>query len=251
MSKYGPDDVFMLVGGYDVQPVLSDAEESVEMPVEDTRPLGGTWDQFTPIGTKMHSFGHKGWFDDDADQSNDALIGLSGTPRVLVWGMYGNVIGRACTITAGALQTKYQRLAQKNALTRANAEYSMTGIRYDNALILHALGAETADGDTSASSVDGGAGTSSGAVAALAVSPTDFDLDGYDDITVKVQDAPDNSTWADLIAFTDVGAAPAAELKTVSGNVDRYLSAAWEYNGTGTAPSVTFIVACERTPDPA
>lgn len=101
---------------------------------------------------------------------------------------------------------------------------------------LHVLGAETADAN--GSSVDNAASSANGAVASFHLTA----YTGLTDISVKIQHAPDDSTWADLITFT-TATGVTWERKTASGTIDRYLRATWDVTGTGSA---TFAVVCAR-----
>lgn len=99
---------------------------------------------------------------------------------------------------------------------------------------LHALGAETGTGNYA--SVDNTAASSNGGVGTLHV--TAF---GSGTGTVKIQHSTDNSTWVDLITFTNVTAAT-GETKTVTGSVFRYLRGQLSAAGT----TQTFAVAFGR-----
>jgi hypothetical protein len=69
-------------------------------------------------------------------------------------------------------------------------------------------------------------------------------LSGFTGFIGKIRSSPDDVTYADLITFTNVAAAPAAERLTVAGTIDRYLS----YNGDVTgAGSITPFVGFKRT----
>lgn len=69
-------------------------------------------------------------------------------------------------------------------------------------------------------------------------------LSGFTGYVGKVRDSPDDITYADLITFANVTAAPAAERATVAGTVDRYL--AFDGNVTGTG-SVTVFAGFARS----
>jgi hypothetical protein len=105
-----------------------------------------------------------------------------------------------------------------------------------NGIVLHTLTEETEadDGtsvDNAASSLNGGAGN-------LHL----IDFDG-DDITVKVQHSANNSTWADLLTFTqltDVGSEQ--KVSAAGATVNRYLRASW----AGTFNSATFALSFAR-----
>jgi hypothetical protein len=105
--------------------------------------------------------------------------------------------------------------------------------------VLHALGAETADGNGTV--VDRGASpitpTTRGLVAAIHVT-------AYASLTsaaIKIQHSTDSSTWADLVAFTSVTAIGSERVKVADGTtVNRYLRVVTDVTGSG---SVTFLVA--------
>ena len=105
--------------------------------------------------------------------------------------------------------------------------------------ILHALGAETADGNGTA--VDRGASpltpTTQGMTAVIHMTA----YSGFTSVAVKVQHSTDNSTWADLVSFTSRTATGAEVVKVAAGTtVNRYLRAVTDVTGTGSA---TFLVA--------
>ncbi len=56
---------------------------------------------------------------------------------------------------------------------------------------------------------------------------------GFSGYIGKLRDSADDTTYADLVTFADVTAAPAAERVTVSGTVDRYLSHDGDVTGSG------------------
>lgn len=103
---------------------------------------------------------------------------------------------------------------------------------------LHAHTSETGTGTEA--SVDNVSSSSNGGVASLhvtSVSGTSPTLD------VTVQHSPDDSTWADLVSFTQA-TAQTSERVTVSGTVDRYVRESHTVGGT--SPSFTYAVAFAR-----
>jgi hypothetical protein len=56
---------------------------------------------------------------------------------------------------------------------------------------------------------------------------------GFTGFIGKIRSSADDVTYADLITFTNVTAAPAAERKTVTGTVDRYLCFDGDVTGAG------------------
>jgi hypothetical protein len=69
-------------------------------------------------------------------------------------------------------------------------------------------------------------------------------LSGFTGFIGKIRSSPDDTTYADLITFTNVTAAPAAERLTVAGTIDRYLSFNGDVTGAG---SITPFVGFKRT----
>jgi hypothetical protein len=105
--------------------------------------------------------------------------------------------------------------------------------------VIHALGAETADGNGTA--VDRGDSpitpTTHGAAVAIHVTA----YSGLTSAAIKVQHSTDNSVWADLVAFTSVTAVGWEKKLVADGTtVNRYLRVVTDVTGTG---SVTFLVS--------
>jgi hypothetical protein len=67
---------------------------------------------------------------------------------------------------------------------------------------------------------------------------------GFTGFIGKIRSSPDDITYADLITFTNVTTAPAAERLAVAGTIDRYLSFNGDVTGAG---SITPFVGFKRT----
>lgn len=106
----------------------------------------------------------------------------------------------------------------------------------DMGYLLHALAAETADGN--GTGLDNTAGTTNGVVASLHVTA----FSGFSGVVIKVQHSTDNSSWSDLVTFTTATTTTYERQKTTS-TVNRYLRAFWDVTGSG---SITFAVAAAR-----
>jgi hypothetical protein len=105
--------------------------------------------------------------------------------------------------------------------------------------VLHAHGAETADGN--GTTVDRGANpitpTTRGLVASIHVTA----YTGLTSAAIKIQHSTDASSWADLVAFTSVTAIGKELVRVANGTtVNRYLRVVTDVTGTG---SVTFLVS--------
>lgn len=101
--------------------------------------------------------------------------------------------------------------------------------------VLHALGAETADGNGTA--VDRAVSSTLGAAAVLHVTA----FTGLTNAIIKVQHSPDNSVWSDLVTFTTVTAIGSQRVTVAAGTtINRYLRVNTDVTGTG---SVTYLAA--------
>lgn len=116
--------------------------------------------------------------------------------------------------------------------------FTMTAVAdesVDMGFIAHALAAETADGN--GTSVDRGAGTTAGGVAALHITA----YAGLTSIGIKLQHSTDNSSWSDLTTFASATAIGAERKFLAAGTtVSRYVRTVTDVTGTGSA---TFLVA--------
>lgn len=161
------------------------------------------------------------WKSDGATPITYGISGFSiGSEAWLV-----NGIETSFTTTAATTDSsKFELAAQTDGST------SLLGV------ILHDLGAETADG--SAASVDGGAASSGGAVAHLHVTA----FSGLSGAVITVEDSANDSAWAVIGTFTTV-AGLTSERLAIAGTVRRYTRVTVDVTGTG---SVTYAAALAR-----
>jgi hypothetical protein len=162
------------------------------------------------------------FLDPATNQSHDALKTPGGYTDKVFMAFFGN--NAAPTIGDGAfalLAKEFQYttpVVVKNAVI-ANAKFLGAGYKPDvNGVV---LANTTITATTNFTSVDNGASSADGASGYLQVlTPT-----ATDTYEVKIQDSPDDSTWADLGTFTLDGSARGSERIAVTGTVDRYLRA--------------------------
>lgn len=245
MAKYSSKDVaFCLLDGYSILGTRTDVSWKKSAETEETTGLGVADVEHAATGLKRAELTQNGFYDDAAGSANAALVGSVGAARVLCIGVEGNAKGRRFTGFAGAMQSDYERVASRGALHRANASHLGSG-KVEEGIILHELAAETTDpGNTDAASVDNAASSANGGTGYAQVSA--LTLGGFSNVGLSVRHSADNVTFAALINFANVSAAPAAERKTVTGTVNRYLSAGWDFGGVGSGQSVTFMVGFHR-----
>lgn len=245
MAKYSSKDIVLLIDGYDVLGLTTTVTHSVEAMTEETTGFGDAAVEHTYLDLQKAELSQEGFFDDAAGATNEALNEKQGDDRVYCLGFEGNTIGKTFTGFKGALETKYDRIAARGTLHKANASYLGNGIVEDGK-ILHALTARTAAGNTEAAGtrVDNGAATADGANAYLQV--TALTLGGYTNVIIKVRESADGTTWSDLETFTAVTAAQIAERKIKAGAIKRYLAVSYSFTGAGADPSITFFVGLAR-----
>lgn len=246
MARYGSKDVaFLLVDGYSILGAQTEIRDKKEAVFEDGHVLGDSWVKPAAVGLKRAEFIQDGFFDDAADGANAALVAGDGTTRVLCYGVAGNAKRRKFTGHGGAAQVDYERIASRGALHKAKASYLGSGA-VDEGIILHEHAAEaTASGNTRAASHDNAASSAGGGAGYLQVSA--LTLGGYTSLTVAIEHSADNVTFADLLTFTAVTAAPAAARVAVAGAINRYTAARWQFNGAGAGPAATFMAGLART----
>lgn len=244
MAKYGSGQAGLaLVDGFSILGSLTEMSDDTAALQEDTTTLGAAWETHEAHGVKTSQFMQAGFYNDAEGDIHEALVDSNGVARVVCYAVNPNTNGLRFIGLSGAMQSRYKRTPGFKGFHKAAPTYEVSGQR-DEGRILHALGAETADDDTEADSVDNGASSANGGVGYLQV--TAVDLDGYDDIVVKIRDSADDITFADLITFAAATAHPHAERTTVAGTVDRYLATSWAFTGTGTSPEVSFFVGFAR-----
>ena len=160
MAKYGPGEVaFFAIGGFNLLGELTSCNSKISGILEDSRPLGVTWGEHTPVGIRFMELSQSGFYNDVSGQSNDAIVGKQETSVVLSFGVEGNTIGEEMVGAFGVFAGEYNRAQEREGLHKADATYRVTGVVDQHARILHELSVETAaSGDTEASSVDGGDG---------------------------------------------------------------------------------------------
>ena len=243
MARYGSDDVgFVLIDGFNVVGATTDFSEDREAILEETHTLGDSWVEHEAVGLSRFSLTQSGFYDDDSDSINELLEGNQGTNRVICLGPAGNTIGQPFTGVQGAINGSYRRQVSRGALHKAESNYAGNG-RIEDGVILHELSAETVDGDTESSSHDNAAQSTAGGAGYLQI--TAIDLDGHTALEVDILDSADDATFASKAAFT-AATAVGAERIAIAGTIRRYTAVSYDFTGTGTSPSATFMTGIVR-----
>lgn len=245
-TYYGSKDVAaLLVSGRSILSAVGQVSMEREAVLAPTTPLGVQWPTFQATGSKRATITQDGWFDHATGAANDAICEREGTEQVVCVLHTGNTRGNVMFAAAGAFAGKYTRAMASEAVHKAQAAYSVTGIAAD-AVILQVLAAVTTDGNTEATSVNNGSSSAAGGQAFLQCSA--LTLDSATNLVVKVRHSADNNTFADLVTFTALTAI-GGESKAVSSatTVNQYLatSRAWT-GGAGASSSATILVGFAR-----
>jgi hypothetical protein len=184
---------------------------------------------------------------DGSDEELQAILGSTTEPIITVREGAAAIGSRA--VIAQANETNYAISSPVADITSVTADFecSTTGITNLTFALAQGVqltaGASIAHGSLGAlSSVDNSASSANGGVGTLHV-PTNTVSGGV--TTIKIQHSANDSTWADLITFTNVAASTkTSEIKAVTGTVNRYLRAT--ASTAGSSGSITFMVAFAR-----
>lgn len=198
--------------------------------------LGATGHSFLP-GLRVGGFSVRGPLDLTGVLHSE-VNGNLGTDNGALWTVFpsGWTIGQPAFVCASDLESYNLTSTPTDAVRVDVSAQPDSGV--DWGVSLHALGAETADGN--ATSVDNAAGTSNGGVATIHATA----YSGLTNAIVKVQHSTDNSSWNDLVTFATITAATSERVLVAAGTtVSRYLRANVDVTGTG---SVTYAVAFAR-----
>lgn len=246
MAKYGPASILFLVDGYNMLAnKVQTLTHKVVALITKSDGLGDTWEEHSPIGVSMAELAQEGAFFDTTALRSHAAFSASvpsspqASVRIACCGFSGNTAGEAFFGFEGDFTEEYEVVASRGDLQKANTVHRITGQR-DEGKIIQALATKTADWNTESAPIDNAASTANGGVGYQQVTA----FSGFTGFIGKIRDSPDDITYSDLITFTDVTAAPAAERATVAGTVDRYLAFDGDVTGAG---SITVFCGFSRS----
>jgi hypothetical protein len=238
--KYSSADFgFITIGQYNLTPVTTKFEDSIEKPAIDSTPFGVTAPQRLPaVLTDYTLTGQDGWYDDATNSINDAMVSMASAERVMILSPYGNSapatgVGKTCVCTDGVLTTAYKRVDAVGEYIKANFEIAVSGQVDQRAKLVAELAARNDAATTSATYLDMGAAGAAGGRMYLVV--TSITWDTQTALTVTLQDcATTGGAYSDHTAFTDI-AAPAtggSEMKVLEhAACNRYVAATFAFTG--------------------
>ncbi len=251
MSRYGSPDVgFILQGGRNLLGDLTVVKIEREAIIEDDTTLGDSDETHAKVGINKAKISQEGFYDDAANRINVALVGM--TEEVACVGYAGNAlpasgVARPAVGIKGQIENTYERTGERNGLHKASAEYMANG-PVEELVLLHPHTAETTDpGDTEMNSHDNAASSADGGAAYLQCSA--LTLGGFTDLDVTIRDSADDISFANHSdgAFAALTAAPTAERIALSGTIRRYTAIDWNWGGSGSGQTATFMVGLFRT----
>lgn len=176
--------------------------------------------------------------DGTAGTLHTEAIAADGVDNSLLWSVWpsGLLLGYPAIMCASDLNS--YKITSKVGQAVAMSIDAEPDDGVDIGVQLHALGAETAD--VNSTSVDNAASTANGGVVMLHVTA----YSGLTNAVIKVQHSTDNSVWADLATLTTVTAVTSQRSLVAAGTtVNRYVRSFLDVTGTG---SVTFALGFAR-----
>lgn len=215
------------VGGNTLTDYLNEASNTSSVEPADTTTFGNDAHTYI-VGLKDGTVSLSGLFDGTSGAIDEAITDALGTddsghfmvlpsgdgdgPGSRAWFGKGEVTSyETSSPVADVVSVSIELQADGGAYSGVYLRAAEAGVEFEP--INQGATENSGSVDNSASSADGGVGQ---------VHVTDNTLSGT--LDVKIQDSPDNSAWADLITFTQVGAATdTAEQASVTGTVDRYV----------------------------
>lgn len=160
------------------------------------------------------------------------------------WGAGGALLGDECNL-AQVLLKDFKMGTPNRETTKAVASLTATKGVWAGRIVAPLAARAGATWNTQSTSLDNTASSANGGVAVHQVNA--LTLDGYTSFTETLKHSADNITFAALVTFTTVTAAPAHEVPAhVTGTVNRYLATSGAYVGAGTSPTVTLLTGFAR-----
>lgn len=227
------------------------APGGIEEALVDTRGSHDSYPQILPAGfSRMGDFTVPLWANSTIQGLLDDIHGVTAADRsdsrIVVWGWRNGADIGDLFEAATVYEVNVTPSQPPEGLTSAVVMFRPTTQFIVNGIILHNLSEETADGDTTASSVDGSASSSDGGTGVWGY--TTLNLDSGTDFLPRVVDSADNIAFGALVTFTAVTATTGGgEVKAVTGTVERYIACDWDFTGTpGGSAAATFFIGFER-----
>jgi hypothetical protein len=240
---------YVFVNEYDLSQYFNSVDTAKTLDTAETTGFGSSAKSYIK-GLADGTISLSGMWSADAGGSDvvlSSLIGAATTPLITVAKSYGT-IGNRCEL-AKAHSTNYATSNPVGDVVSITVDFNAstdatTDLTYGIASgVMLTAGGSIAFGSLgNLTSVDNAASSANGATAILHVTANSI---GGGDTTFKVQHSANNSTWADLFTFTNVGAGTlTSEQKAGSGTINRYVRAT--ASTAGSSGSITFHISFAR-----
>lgn len=226
----------VLLGGYDLTPMLNQIGTPVSLDVSETTPFGSTAKTYIP-GLADATVSMGGFFEGDLTATEDMLdVAAETADAILV--SYGKAVtvGDSCKIGAVIRSSFEVTSPVGDVVSIAGAAQADGGLRTGKVLAAKQTITSTTNGGT----VDGAASSDLGGMATLHV--TGNTRNGA--VTVVVQHSANGSTWVDKGTFTVVGAGDlTSEVIDLAGTINRYTRAVITLAGSTGSAIVTVALS--------
>ncbi len=157
MAQHGPYNSFFIVTGKNLSGDVYTLNHKTSQLIEQTNGLGTSWEEHKPVGIGVQELSAEGGlYRDDAAGLLAALqmSGASPSNQLALYGVEGSAVGAIVAVFEGLFAMAFERVSSKNGLTRANADYTLTGANR-TAVLVSGFTARTADpGDSQSASQD-------------------------------------------------------------------------------------------------
>jgi hypothetical protein len=226
----------LVMDGHSLTDFITDIKESDDVGLADITTLGHTA-KVVAVTISDGKMTINGIWDGQEAAIHDILTAAkrAASGQVVTYGLAGFTLGYPASLLSSR-ETNYEKGGAISDVVKFTASFQADG-GIDEGVILHIDSAET--GTVNGSSVDNGAATTNGGVAHLnAIAFTGTNC------TIKIQHSANNSTWADLLTFSDITDIGALRAIVAAGTtVNRYLRM---IISGGTFTSITPIVSFAR-----
>ncbi len=236
MKYSGSSFSYLFVDGFNLAPAIQEnVTVSDELLTEQTNPFGVDSEEHSPIGIQKGTMSMTGGiFDEVTDTLHNTFGAEVGIFRIVAALIGGNVAGSPFFGFAGVYDQKYDIIAKRDGLTRANVNYIVSG-DIDTGVVVQPFATFTADWDTKTgglnaadSPVDNLVSSTNGGAGYLQVTA----FAGFSGVVMKIMHSPDDITYAPLVTFVTVAGVDKQRIE-VLGTIDRYLSSNGDVTGVG------------------
>jgi hypothetical protein len=237
VSRQHGSDHRIYLGGRDASgDLVSITPKSTTDTHEATNFASNGWKEFDPgLSEWSHSF--EGFYDPSVGGIGRQFEGNPSIAATSVYDGDADAIGDTGSLyPAGQVESRERPIGVAD-MVKLTVSIKGSGREGANGKLLHPLAAETITGD--GASLDNGASSANGGRGNLHVTAITGTW------TIKIQHSANNSTWADLVTFTQAAAAGGVTSQSIeiTGTVNRYLRVTRTEDVAGTC---TFVAGFAR-----